>query len=175
MKYLSEKRALEKLYKLKSDFRETMSRDYEHKAKSCLTCNTKGACCVDAHFVNVHITRLESAAIHNALSKMQEVKRDEVYRRIENSIKEYNLTEAGDTFEQTFACPLFEPEIGCLVHQEGKPLPCISHACYENKADLPPDNLQTEQEIAVDDLTRKTYGADARLLPLPVALLRDRS
>ncbi|MEJ7847373.1 MAG: hypothetical protein WKF92_04700 [Pyrinomonadaceae bacterium] len=173
MKYLSEKRALEKLQKINLDYRETVNRKYEHKAKSCLTCDTKGACCLDAHFVNVHITRLESAAIRNTLTMLPEVKREEVYARIENSIKEYNLTDSGDTFAKTYACPLFEAESGCIVHFEGKPLPCISHACYENKADLPPDHLQTEQEIAVNDLNRKTYGADARLLPLPVALLRD--
>ncbi len=175
MKYLSETNALVKLHELKSGYQKTIARAYEHRAKSCVTCETKGACCLDAHFVNVHITRLEAAAIRNRLSKLPEVRRDEVYERIENSIQEYNLTDTGNTFADTYACPLFEAESGCLVHLEGKPLPCISHACYENKEDLPPDHLQTEQEIAVSDLNRKTYGADARWLPLPIALSRNRS
>ena len=175
MKYLSEQKAIEKLHNLKSNYQQGIKEGYEPKAKSCLTCETKGACCLDAHFVNVHITRLEAAAIRKALLKLPEGKHNEVYTRIKNSIKEYDLTDSGDTFAKTYACPLFEKNNGCLVHHEGKPLPCISHACYENEKDLPPDHLQTEQEIAVNDLNRKTYGADARWLPLPIALSRNRS
>ena len=172
MKFLSENKALEKLHRLKSGYQETIIRAYEHKAKSCLTCETKGACCLDAHFVNVHITRLESAAIRKVLSQLPEVKQNEVYDRIEKSIEKYSLTDAGDTFAKSFACPLFEAGIGCLVHFEGKPLPCITHACYENKTDLPPDELQAEQESQVDRLNRRTYGETPRWLPLPLWLRR---
>ena len=174
MKYLSEQKALEKLHNLKSNYQQEIKSAYEHKSKSCLNCETKGACCLDAHFVNVHITRLEAAAIRKTLSKLPESAQQQIKLRIDETIEKYGLNTAGDTFSKTFACPLFEKSTGCLVHHEGKPLPCITHACYENKADLPPDLLQTEQEIAVSDLNRKTYGADAWWLPLPVAISRNR-
>lgn len=174
MKYFSEQKALEKLRNLKLKYQREIKEAYEHKAKSCQTCETKGACCLDAHFVNVHITRLEAAAIRKTLSKLSESAQETIDQRIDETIEKYGLNTAGDTFSQTYSCPLFEKNTGCLVHHEGKPLPCITHACYENKADLPPDHLQTEQEIAVNDLNRKTYGADARWLPLPVAVSRNR-
>ncbi|HEY0426606.1 MAG TPA: hypothetical protein VGC76_02255 [Pyrinomonadaceae bacterium] len=168
MKMLSEKQALAKLSKLKTDYRELIKSGYEHKAKSCLTCETKGACCLDAHFVNVHITRLEAVAIVETLAQIDEQKRVEIYERIEKTIEKYNLNGTGDTFSQTFACPLFEKGAGCLVHSEAKPSPCIQHACYENEADLPPDEIQTEKENIIENLNQKTYGANWRWLPLPV-------
>ena len=60
MKTLSEKQALIKLRELKNDLRANIKQNYEHRAKDCGTCETKGACCLDAHFVNVHITKLEA-------------------------------------------------------------------------------------------------------------------
>jgi hypothetical protein len=170
MKLLSEKKALEKLHQVKADFQNLIPVGYEHKAKDCLTCETKGACCLDAHFVNVHITRLEAKAIKDRLEKLSTEKQAAVYRRIEETISKYGLFAEGDTFAQTYACPLFEKEIGCLVHEYGKPLPCIQHACYEQKEDLPPDELLTEQEGLVERLNDRTYGKKAQWLPLPVAV-----
>ena len=172
MKLLSETNALAKLRELKSAYQKRIRDDYEHRAKSCLTCETKGACCTDAHFVNVHITRLEAVAIREALRKLSAEKQREIYARAVETIEKYNLSATGDTFAQTFACPLFEKNAGCLVHQEGKPAPCIQHACYENQADLPPDELQTQAETKIERLNKQTYGKNAAWLPLPVWLIK---
>ena len=170
MKRISEKSALLKINHLKTDFAERIKSGYEHKAKNCLTCETQGACCLDAHFVNVHITRLEAAAIRRVLARFSDEKQAEIFSRIAETIEKYDLTSGGDTFAQTYACPLFEKGTGCVVHEEGKPLPCIQHACYENKQDLPPDELLAEQEGRVEKLNRLTYGKPAQWLPLPVAM-----
>lgn len=169
MKMLSEKQGLVRLQKLKDDYRAAISEGYEHRAKSCLTCETQGACCLDAHFVNVHITRLEAVSIRETLSELSPEKREKVYRRVKETIEKYSLRLDGDTFAQTYACPLFEKGVGCLVHTQGKPLPCIQHACYENREDLPPDELLTEQEVQVEDLNARVYGR-ASWLPLPLWL-----
>lgn len=170
MKLLSEKLALAKLTTLRSAYQQIIKRDYEHKAKNCLTCETQGACCLDAHFVNVQITRLEAATIRNTLAKLSEHHQAEISERVDETIKKYKLSRRGDTFSQTFACPLFEKKTGCLVHTEGKPFPCIQHACYEKREDLPPDALLAKQECRVEKLNRLTYGRPARWLPLPVAI-----
>lgn len=170
MKPLSEKQALLKLRKLKTDFQNFIRENYEHRAQDCLTCPAQGACCTDAHFVNVHITRLEAAAIRAALRKFDEAKQKEIYRRAAETIEKYDLKTSGDTFAQTFACPLFEKGTGCLIHKEGKPAPCIQHACYENKADLPPDELLEKMENCIERLNRQTYGQNPGWLPLPLWL-----
>ena len=170
MKTVSEKQALLKLQRLKTDFQHTIRENYEFKAKSCLTCETKGACCQDAHFVNVHITKLEAAAINQELEKLPIEKQTEIHRRIEKTIEKYDLKSSGDTFAQTFACPLFEKQIGCLVHFGGKPAACIQHACYEKQSDLPPDELQTTVETEIERLNEQTYKTFPRWLPLPVFL-----
>lgn len=167
---LSEKQTLAKLRKLKDDYQDLVKSGYEQKAKSCLTCETKGACCQDAHFVNVHITRLEAVAIGETLKKLGAEKQLEIYERVEKTIEKYDLKSSGDTFAQTFACPLFEKETGCLVHFEAKPAPCIQHACYENKADLPPDELLEKVENHTERLNKQTYGQNPGWLPLPVWL-----
>lgn len=168
MKTLTEICALRRLEKLKSDYRNFIKTNYEHQAQNCETCPTKGACCLDAHFVNVHITKLEAAAIRQALGKLNEEKQREIYRRAEETVEKYDLKTSSDSFAQTYACPLFELGVGCLVHLEGKPAPCISHACYEDAADLPPDNLQTEIENKIERLNRRTYRSNPQYLPLPV-------
>jgi hypothetical protein len=170
MKMLSEKHALAKLRELKTDYQEQIKSVYERNAKSCLTCETKGACCLDAHFVNVHITRLEAVAIRETLKKLDEEKQLEVYARVEKTIEKYDLKPSGDTFAQTFACPLFEKNTGCLVHSEAKPAPCIQHACYENQADLPPDELLEKVETHTERLNKQTYGQNPKWLPLPLWL-----
>lgn len=168
MRPLSETRALEKLHRLKSDFAERIQCDFEHRAKSCATCETPGACCLDAHFVNVHITRLEAAAIREVIDRLPN--RDEIAKRVDYTIEKYQLSNDGDTFSKTYACPLFEKGTGCLVHERGKPIPCIAHACYENKEDLPPDDLVAAQEGLVEKLNELTYRKKTRWLPLPVAI-----
>jgi hypothetical protein len=170
VKLLSEKKSLERLKRLKSDFKSEITETYEHRAKSCLTCETQGVCCLDAHFVNVHISRLEAVAIRQFLQNLDEQKRFEIHKRIEDAIEKYGLNTDGDTFRQTFACPLFEKGIGCLVHLGAKPAPCIQHACYENADDLPPDELLTTREGEIDALNDRTYGRPQPWLPLPLAI-----
>ncbi len=169
MKLIGESIALEKLQAVKNEFTGKIITNFEHRAKSCLTCETKGACCLDAHFVNVRITRLEAAAIRQKLSQLSEERQREVNKRIDQTIAKYSLS-AGDAFTGTYACPLFEKGIGCLVHDYGKPLPCIAHACYERKEDLPPDNLMDDAEAKVEKLGRLTYGVKQQMLPLPLAI-----
>jgi hypothetical protein len=170
MKMLSETNALNELEKLKYDYQNFIKTNYEQRAKNCLTCETKGACCLDAHFVNVHITRLEAVAIRRTLEELSQSKQIEIYERSAGTVEKYNLKSTGNTFEKTFACPLFEIGVGCLVHSNGKPAPCISHGCYENKKDLPPENLQEEIENEIERLNKKTYGRNFSWLPLPVWL-----
>jgi len=170
MKMLTEIRALRELENLKNNYQTFIGTNYEHKAQNCEICPTKGACCLDAHFVNVHITRLEAAAIRKTLGKLSAEKQKEIYRRAEETVEKYDLKTAGDTFAQTYACPLFEKGIGCLVHSESKPAPCISHACYENEADLPPEFFQEEIENQIERLNKKVYGNALTWLPLPVWL-----
>ena len=168
MKTLPETKALTELQKLKTAYRKFVKNNYEHNAKSCLTCETKGACCLDAHFVNVHITKLEAVAIKKTLEKLSKEKQREIYERAAETVEKYDLKTSGDTFAKTFACPLFEKETGCLIHFEGKPAPCISHACYENAEDLPPDEFQEGVENKIERLNKRTYGTDFLWLPLPV-------
>lgn len=169
MKLLSEKQALIKLRKFKKDFRALLKQNYEHRAKDCGTCETMGVCCTDAHFVNVHITRLEAVLIRAELEKLPPEKQHEIYKLITETIEKYDLSSEGDTFNKTFACPLFEKGTGCLVHSV-KPVPCIQHACYERQEDLPPDNLQTDAEEKIERLNQQTYKKFTRWLALPVWL-----
>jgi len=172
MRFISEKKALGKLQSIKSAFTEGIRTVFEHRAKSCSICKTPGACCLDAHFVNVRITRLEAVAIHERIDQLLPEHRKAVYSRIDDVIEKYHLSDGDDAGPQTYACPLFEREVGCLVHGYGKPLPCIAHACYERKEDLPPDELLTEREFEVDKLNERVYGKPAEWLPLPLALRR---
>jgi hypothetical protein len=170
MKNLAESKALERLQTIKSGFAGRIKTDYEHRAKDCLVCETPGACCLDAHFVNVHITRLEAVAIRKVIDRFPDEKRAEILARVEEAISKYHLSSDGDTFTKTYACPLFEKGIGCLVHHEGKPVPCIAHACYEYKEDLPADELVAEQEGLIGKLNEITYKKPATWLPLPLAI-----
>ena len=169
MKPLSEKQSLIKLRAVKNDFRALIKQNYEYRAKDCRTCETQGACCTDAHFVNVHITRLEAVLIREELGKLSPAKQNEIYRRIVETIEKYNLSAEGDTFQKTYACPLFEKGVGCTIHSV-KPIPCIGHACYERKEDLPPDELQAQAEEKIERLNAQTYKKFPNWLPLPVFL-----
>lgn len=148
---------------------------YEARAQSCLTCETPGACCLDAHFVNVHISRLEALAIDRTLGRLSDVHRTAVEKRIDDTIARYGLIDGGDTYPQKYACPLFETGAGCLVHNDGKPSACIIHACYESNHDLPPDELQQQAELAIDSLNARTFGRRQPWSPIPLALRNGRS
>jgi hypothetical protein len=174
MKILPETKALEKLDEIRTNYASVIRSDYEHRAKSCVTCDTPGACCLDEHFVNVHISRLEAVAINKVLDTLSENDQNRVRERTENTIRKYALTEVDDTFASTYACPLFDKTVGCLVHVKAKPLPCIQHACYENANDLPPSELLAENELTVDDLNLRSYGKPQPWLPIPVAIQRWR-
>ena len=169
MKTLSETKALKELQNLKIKYQNFIKTGYERKAQDCQTCPTKGACCLDAHFVNVHISKLEAVAIRKTLENLSREKQFEIYERAAETVEKYGLKSSGDTFSQTFACPLFEKGFGCLAHSEAKPAPCIQHACYENEADLPPERLQHEIEAKIERLNKRTYG-NAVWLALPVWL-----
>ncbi len=170
MKPISLRSALVRLKKLKAEFQDEVGERFEFRAKSCLTCEVKGSCCLDAHFVNVHVSRLEAVSIADRLDSLDDQRRTAVVERIDAAIERYELSESGDTFSQTFACPLFEKGEGCLVHESGKPLACITHACYELPEHKPPDEMLAERELAVDALNRRTYGSGYRWLPLPLAV-----
>lgn len=170
MKFISETIALEKLRRLKDDFAARIRSDFEKNAKSCVTCETPGACCLDAHFVNVRISRLEAVAIRETLDTLPPRRHEDVRGRIDESIRQYGLDEPDDADAKTYACPLFEKGTGCLVHATAKPLPCLQHACYEHEKDLPPDEMLAEPEGLVDELNRRVYGQTSGLTPLPVAV-----
>ena len=171
MKPLSEKTALGSLTRLKQNLRDDVA-VYEERAKSCSACDTPGACCLDEHFVNVRISRLEAIAIANAVEALPTIRRLATEERIRNAFAEIVASE-GDTF----ACPLYEQGTGCLVHCVAKPVPCIIHSCYDRQEDLPPDELQDAAEIAIDQLNARVYGRTLPFEPIPTAvqaILRTR-
>ncbi len=172
MKILSEKKAIEMLARVRSDLSADIRGQYEHRAKSCLTCDTAGACCLDEHFVNVRISRIEAVAIGNIIRRSPPEHRFEIAAKIDSAIERYGLDTNETANDRTFACPLYEKGTGCLVHSEAKPLPCIHHACYETAADLPPDELLDAAEVAVDELNLRAYRSPQPLLSLPVAIRR---
>lgn len=172
---LTEDKALALLQRLKSSFQHLIKKNYEHKARDCKTCPTPGICCTDAHFVNVHITRLEAVAIRRTLERSPRLtsqQRSEVYERAREAVERYRLSDSGDTFKQTYSCPLFNSRFGCLVHQRAKPAPCIQHACYDVWQDLPPNQLETRTNHRVERLNQGVYGDDWSWLPIPVWLSR---
>jgi hypothetical protein len=102
--------------------------------------------------------------------RLDEAGRRAVYSRARAAVERFSLRAGGDTFRQTFACPLYEPSVGCLVHARAKPAPCIQHACYENWEDLPPASLQSRAEHRVEQLNAQIYGSAWAWLPLPLWL-----
>ena len=172
MKTLSESAGLEKLGEIRERFRRQVSDGYEHNALPCAECSTPGACCLDAHFVNVRISRLEAVAIKRKLESLPAEKYAAVVERIDNVMSDFHLDGDPDADRKTYACPLYGRESGCLVHDAGKPLPCIHHACYERQNDLPPHELLSDAELAVERLNRRVYGRSLPLLPLPFAIKR---
>ena len=169
MRPLSRTKALIRLRKLKDEFRQHVSNNYEHRAKSCDICETKGACCLDAHFVNVRISALEAEAIGNVIRSLSPVKRAGFEVRLQEEMQRFNIAQ-GDLPATTYACPLFDSAAGCLVHEEAKPLACIAHACYENETDRPPEHLLAEQEFSVEKLNVRVSGRSKPWLPIPIAI-----
>jgi hypothetical protein len=173
MRKLNEREAVARLKRGKVRFQTHVKLNYEHRALSCRACPTPGVCCTDAHFVNVHITRLEAVAIRDTLARTPRLCEDErraVYARAHEAVSRYGLTANGDTLAQTFSCPLFLKGVGCLVHQRAKPAPCVQHACYEDWADVPPLDAQWREEGRIERLNSEVYGAAWEWLPLPVWL-----
>ena len=160
MKRLSETNALVRLSKIREDFRHEIAEGFEHRAKGCSTCEAPGSCCVDEHFVNVRVSALEGVAIRQTVDGLDGKIREAINERLQ----------AIDTDAEFYACPLFQPGVGCLVHATAKPLPCIAHACYERKEDLPPDEILTGREIEIDRLNRRVYGRSQPLSPIHAAL-----
>src|SRR5687767_7695145 len=161
------------LQRVKSAYQSFLKSNYEHAASDCRTCPTRGDCCTDEHFVNVNITRLEAVAIRETIKRtprLNEAQRRAIYTRAVEAVARYELRAGGDTFGQTFSCPLYEPSIGCVVHARAKPAPCIQHACYENWEDLPPSSLQARSEHRVEQLNEKVFGSAWAWLPLPLWL-----
>ena len=173
MQRLTEAAALARLRREKSAYQTVIKLNYERAARSCRACPTPGACCTDAHFVNVHVTRLEAVAVRETLRRtprLDERARCAVYERARETVARYKLSAAGDTFAQTYSCPLYAPGVGCLVHARAKPAPCVQHACYDRWEDVPPVELQWRAESRVERLNEQAYGAAWAWLPLPVWL-----
>lgn len=171
-KRLSELQALAQLQRVKSSFKKLINTNYEDKAVNCRSCPTPGACCTDAHWVNVRITRLEAVAIKKHLQqtpRLTSIERRNVYRKAEDAVEKYRLRAASHE-RQTYSCPLYDRRVGCLVHRRAKPAACIQHACYENWQDLPPQRLLTRTEHRVEQLNQSVYGEDNNWLPIPLWL-----
>jgi hypothetical protein len=170
---LEEPEALSRLQRIKASYQTHIKLNYEHAAADCRTCPVRGTCCTDAHFVNVHITRLEAVAIRETLQRTPRLTEDEkreVYSRAREAVTRYRLRPSGDTFAQTYACPLYEPKAGCLVHSRAKPAPCIQHACYDRWEDLPPVSLEARAEHRIEQLNTAVYGSAWAWLPTPLWL-----
>ncbi|QQS39976.1 MAG: hypothetical protein IPM63_11425 [Acidobacteriota bacterium] len=166
MKTLPVSQALLRLARIRDGLRMVVTRDYEPRAKDCGTCEVRGACCTDEHFVNVRVTRLETEAIRRAIESFPAPVRSRVAKRAAKAAEK--LGNSGGSF----SCPLYEKESGCLVHKTAKPLPCIHHACYERREDLPPDSLLEEAEKQVVRLNSLVYGNAWNSDPIPIAITR---
>lgn len=166
MKTLPISEALRGLARIREGLRTVVSREYETNAKDCATCEVRGACCTDEHFVNVRVTRLEAEAIRRAIEELPAPVRSRVKERTAKAVERPG--EPGGFY----ACPLFERESGCLVHGTAKPLPCIHHACYEREEDLPPDSHLDEAEKQVVRLNSLVYGNAWSSEPIPDAIAR---
>jgi hypothetical protein len=174
MQQLAEATALARLQRAKRAYQSHIKLAYEPAARDCRACPTPGVCCTDAHFVNVHITRLEAVAMRATIARtprLTDADRRAVYERARAAVRQYDLrATTGDTFAQTYSCPLFVPGTGCLVHARAKPAPCIQHACYNDWQDVPPTALQWRTESRVEHLNEQTYGTAWAWLPTPLWL-----
>lgn len=159
MKKIEEAEALTRLRLVKQRFADYINRNYAFRAFDCSKCPTP--CCAEAQFVNVNITRLEAIAVWRTLQNSPRISPEkfaEVFERARTAVDKYRLSNQGDTFKQTYSCPLFERGAGCLVHWKAKPAPCIQHGCYENWQDLPDTAEFARVERRVEQLNQRVYG-----------------
>jgi hypothetical protein len=76
--------------------------------------------------VNVHVSRLEAAAIGKIVESLPDEKRDAVWERVSDAVSRYGLDPEGDSYSKTFSCPLFEPGPGASCTRQ--PSRCrVSH------------------------------------------------
>ncbi len=158
MHNMPENKALVQLRRVKQGFSDYIQQNYAAKAKDCRTCTR--ICCLDSEFVNVNITRLEAVAIWHTLknsSRVNPEKFQEIIERAHKTIAKYQLKTEGDTFSQTYSCPLFETGVGCLVHWKAKPAPCVQHGCYDDWHDLPDTKEFARIERKVEQLNSRVY------------------
>jgi hypothetical protein len=111
--------------------------------------------------------------MREALNRRPAALRARVLFRSKRAVEIYKLDEVRDTSLATYPCPLFEKGIGCLVHSDAKPFPCIAHACYAQQTDLPPENLLDAAELAVERINLRTYGQSTPPVPIPIALVES--
>jgi hypothetical protein len=176
---ITRERALVRLRRLKDGFSSYIAAKYAWRAKDCGAC--PAPCCGDAEFVNVNITRLEGEAIMRTLAnspRFTPERRAIVVARAREAVRRYELDRTDDTFSKTYACPLFEPRKGCLVHYKAKPAPCTQHGCYDRWQDLPDELELGRVERRVAALNRDVYGDDERrwgfrTIPVWIAALAD--
>src|SRR5687768_7428910 len=103
MRLIAETKGLEKLVEIQREFASEIRSGYEHKARSCAVCTTPGACCLDEHFVNVRISRLEAVAINGVLETLPTERQQMVEHRVRSAIERYKLDEAIDV-ATTYSC-----------------------------------------------------------------------
>ncbi len=170
---MSKREALVRLRRMKQAFSRYIGKNFGHLAADCAVCPTP--CCADAQFVNINITQIEAEAMIETLRESPrhgEDKLREVVARAEAAIAHFGLTETGDTFEKTYACPLYERGVGCLVHWKAKPAPCIQHGCYEHWEDLPETGTMHRIEAQVEQLDEAVHERPARWMTIPVWLTK---
>lgn len=165
MRALSESAGIRLLARLRETFRREIGERYERRALPCLTCKSQGACCTDRHFVNVEISRLEAAAIQRSISLLPAKLRQKIYFRASREMELSLRRQTG-----FYSCPLYEAGVGCTIHNTAKPLPCIFHACYENREDMPPLRLLYEAEAQVARLNQRVYMRPTIYKPIYLAL-----
>ncbi|KAF0242987.1 MAG: hypothetical protein FD167_3817 [bacterium] len=175
MHKMPENKALVQLRRVKQGFSDYIQQNYAAKAKDCRTCTM--VCCLDSEFVNVNITRLEAVAIWHTLknsSRVNPEKFQEIIERTRKTINKYQLKTEGDTFGQTYGCPLFEKGVGCLVHWKAKPAPCVQHGCYDDWHDLPDTKEFARVERKVEQLNSRVYQDQEpqNYATIPVWLIR---
>jgi hypothetical protein len=174
MRYRSESKALIELTRIRQCLRASVE-PYETKATDCGVCDTRGACCQDEHFVNVRVTHLEATAIRNAVDLMPTEIQNAVYQRATVAVQKLQPKLEAAARHQTYSCPLYHPELQCLVHDTAKPSACIVHACYEKREDLPPDDILESAEASAAELNLRVYGRLRASMPIPVAILSRRN
>jgi hypothetical protein len=165
MRAISETAAIELLNRLREEFRLEIAENYEFRAASCRDCVTQGICCTDRHFVNVEISKLEAVAIRRAISCFPYELRQRIISRARRQSELCRIEK-----RETYACPLFEPGIGCTVHDVAKPFPCIFHSCYEKAEHLPPAGLLYDAEKKIAKLNERVYLCHPTYSNIPFAI-----